>query len=701
MIMAHSTLSTPAPFNDDPSAVAERERCDYSIKITKEMAASGQAPRPIRIYADGIYDLFHQGHARQLMQAKSAFPNVYLIVGVNSDQLTHTMKGRTVMTDVERYEAVRHCRYVDEVLRDAPWVLDDEFLETNKIDFVAHDEIPYCTGNDEDVYKLIKERGMFLATQRTDGISTSDLVARIVKDYDVYVRRNLARGYSARDMNVSFLNEKKFLLQNKMDELKDKSKQLVENLEGKRHEFIQKWEEKSREFIFNFLELFGREGRLDTDIADIPLLDPSAEGFAPGASAHYMEVCNLFRPPVRMRTRRPVSRDASPYRPSTPTYCPSPLASATPPELDHLQWKPLSAKGSDGTSVNGGTGKARSDMDVSTLQHKPKEGAAAGRVRSKSSEDVHAPKSSDRTLAAGAVDQPAKSSPSGHFGGQEQVHLLLQDSVAKGPLQSEFGIRRSSNISAAGAGVASVPVTAGVQALPPLGEVATDSTSAEHFSRQQQDTTGFSVSHSSPYDAKTGDPADPLHTGLVAGGAEQSRAEEGSPTLVDRHVAAAADLQESSGGLAQKATLPEMGEAKGSVGVVPSDQALTAPKLDSSGQPSGHKGYVDFHPSYSGPPEEEPTSCVQSVHVEPVAGTASNELKEQSQALVERHDDSTEGIQVAPLAGAASNELKEESQALVERHDDSTERIHVAPVLAAGAGTTGKPKAHDDIASNN
>lgn len=58
------------------------------------------------------------------------------------------------------------------------------------------------------------------------------------------------------------MQEKKFLLQNKMDELKDKSKQLVENFEGKRHELIQKWEEKSREFIFNFLELFGREGRL-------------------------------------------------------------------------------------------------------------------------------------------------------------------------------------------------------------------------------------------------------------------------------------------------------------------------------------------------------------------------------------------------------------------------------------------------------
>lgn len=56
--------------------------------------------------------------------------------------------------------------------------------------------------------------------------------------------------------------EKKFRLQNKFDDLKDKGKRVMENIGEKRMDMISKWEEKSRDFIDAFLLLFGREGRL-------------------------------------------------------------------------------------------------------------------------------------------------------------------------------------------------------------------------------------------------------------------------------------------------------------------------------------------------------------------------------------------------------------------------------------------------------
>merc|ERR1719516_262161 len=247
MASIQSSLA-PAFLSCDDQASKERASVDYTTEITKEMALSGSAPRRIRVYADGIYDLFHQGHARQLLQAKTIFPKseVYLLVGCCNDELTHSHKGKTVMNGAERYEALRHCRYVDEVVVDAPWTLDMEFLEKHKIDFVAHDEAPYSLGTSaDDVYDFVKKRGMFVATQRTEGVSTSDIVARIVRDYDTYVRRNLARGYSRQDLNVSFLKGQKFKLQNKVDSIKhDVTERFI------------KWEEQSKEMVGAFLHKF-------------------------------------------------------------------------------------------------------------------------------------------------------------------------------------------------------------------------------------------------------------------------------------------------------------------------------------------------------------------------------------------------------------------------------------------------------------
>jgi choline-phosphate cytidylyltransferase len=59
-----------------------------------------------------------------------------------------------------RLEAVRHCRWPDEVLPEAPWVIDEDFLNKYKIDYVAHDEVPYISSGHDDVYGLCKRLGM-------------------------------------------------------------------------------------------------------------------------------------------------------------------------------------------------------------------------------------------------------------------------------------------------------------------------------------------------------------------------------------------------------------------------------------------------------------------------------------------------------------------------------------------------------------
>lgn len=180
--------------------------------------------RPVRIYCDGIYDLFHYGHARQLFQAKNLFPNVHLIVGICSDALTHKLKGVTVMKDFERYESAKHCRHVDEVIEDAPWVINNEFLKKHRIDFVAHDDIPYVGVGMDDLYSHLKKQQKFIPTKRTIGISTTSIITRLISDYDIFLRKQILRGISNEELNISVFKEKKIRIakkfENEIEEIK-------------------------------------------------------------------------------------------------------------------------------------------------------------------------------------------------------------------------------------------------------------------------------------------------------------------------------------------------------------------------------------------------------------------------------------------------------------------------------------------------
>jgi choline-phosphate cytidylyltransferase len=146
-----------------------------------------------RVYADGVFDLFHYGHAKLLEQAKKCYPGAFLVVGVCQDKDVHLYKGPTVMTHAERCEAIRHCKWVDEVVEDAPWIITEDFMHKHNIDIVAHDGELYPTSDVEDAYSIPKKLGKFFATQRTEGISTTDLIDRILANNAMYTKRNMDR----------------------------------------------------------------------------------------------------------------------------------------------------------------------------------------------------------------------------------------------------------------------------------------------------------------------------------------------------------------------------------------------------------------------------------------------------------------------------------------------------------------------------
>lgn len=240
---SHSEISVINHVEEDDNLNTCQLSQGFDFKINQP-----PTDRPVRIYCDGIYDMFHFGHAKALEQAKKTFPNVYLLVGVCDDEQTHKRKGRTVMTDAERYESVRHCKWVDEVVEAAPWFVTQEFLDEHHIDYVAHDAEPYQSSESGDVYAFVKSQGRFLPTKRTDGISTSDLITRIVRDYDKFLRRNLERGVSAKDLNISFLKEQQI-----------KTKLNIEKVRSTVIDHLEMWENQSHNFITDFASLFGVE----------------------------------------------------------------------------------------------------------------------------------------------------------------------------------------------------------------------------------------------------------------------------------------------------------------------------------------------------------------------------------------------------------------------------------------------------------
>lgn len=106
------------------------------------------------------------------------------------------------MNELERAEQVYHCRYVDKLIVRSPWVMTQEYLDEHEIDFVIHGDDNSFDENGNDAYAFIKSIGKYKELTRTDGISTTDLITRILKDYHGYIARCMRRGFTHSDLNI-------------------------------------------------------------------------------------------------------------------------------------------------------------------------------------------------------------------------------------------------------------------------------------------------------------------------------------------------------------------------------------------------------------------------------------------------------------------------------------------------------------------
>ena len=122
-----------------------------------------------------VADLFHFGHMNFLRVAREH--GDYLLVGIHSDEVAEDYKRKPILSMDERVASVAGCRYVDEVIPDAPLSVDREWIEQHEIDLVIHGD-DFNQELYELCYKTPIEMGIFRTVKYTPGISTTEIITR-------------------------------------------------------------------------------------------------------------------------------------------------------------------------------------------------------------------------------------------------------------------------------------------------------------------------------------------------------------------------------------------------------------------------------------------------------------------------------------------------------------------------------------------
>ena len=254
----------------------------------------------IIVYTDGVFDLFHTGHAKLFENIKTKlFPGVdsndiFLIVGVSNDKETHEKKGLTVMNETERYYMVKQCKFVDKVIESCPWIITKEFIDNNNIDWVTRENSPYNFGSNAkdggDIYSYVKSINKFKHIDRTENVSSTDIISKIIKNYNHYLIRNLKRGTSSQDLNlhpfIAFALMFRYKIQSGeiLIDMENKIDKISENISNT-------FEKKNRELISNIEEIKSYSNNIKNNLSNnIPIFSKKTffSGLLLGSLSFYL-----------------------------------------------------------------------------------------------------------------------------------------------------------------------------------------------------------------------------------------------------------------------------------------------------------------------------------------------------------------------------------------------------------------------------
>ena len=135
----------------------------------------------MRVYIDGIFDLFHYGHLESFRKCKELDLDIYLIVGIIGDDVAENYKRRPIIEEKHRYEIIKNIKYVDEIIENPPLILTKEFMEKNNIDLVVHGfSNPNDANKQDKFFAYPKSINKFKEIDYCTEISTTDIMNKII-----------------------------------------------------------------------------------------------------------------------------------------------------------------------------------------------------------------------------------------------------------------------------------------------------------------------------------------------------------------------------------------------------------------------------------------------------------------------------------------------------------------------------------------